>query len=64
MKGIRVIGILLSAAMLVSCAANPETVSEDTTEKRPVIIETTTAGAETETTPAEPVPFEFNAHVY
>ena len=64
MKGIRVIGILLSAAMLVSCAANPETVSEDTTEKRPVIIETTTEVAETETTPAELVPFEFNAHVY
>ena len=63
MKSTRVIGSLLAAAVLVSCASNIEKVRE-TGDNQTVLVETNVSETTVETTAPELVPFEFNAHVF
>ena len=63
MKSTRIIGSLLAAAVLVSCAGNFEKVRENDADQT-ILVETTATVVTEETTAPEPVPFEFNAHVY
>lgn len=64
MKGTRVIGLILAAALLAACGGNTEMPVEETSQIREEFIETTVSDAGTEETAKEPVPLEFNAHLY